>query len=242
MIRDPYSVLGVSQSAGDDEIKKAYRTMSRKYHPDANINNPHKEEAEARFKEVQEAYELIMKERTGAGASAGRSAGGYGNQGYSGQGYGSQGYGGGSYQGGYGGFGGFGGFGGGYGSQGRQSNDPPEYQAAYNYIRAGAFEEALHVLSGIRGRDAKWYYYSAMANSGIGNNIEALNHARQAVNMEPNNQQYQMLLSQLQSGGQWYRQAGSAYGAPASGMMDICCKLWFAQMLCSCMCGMPRIC
>ncbi len=60
---DPYSVLGISRDASDDEIKKAYRKLSRKYHPDANINNPNKEQAEEKFKEVQQAYEQIMKER-----------------------------------------------------------------------------------------------------------------------------------------------------------------------------------
>ena len=60
---DPYQVLGISRSASDEEIKKAYRTLSRKYHPDANVNNPNKEQAEERFKQVQQAYDQIMKER-----------------------------------------------------------------------------------------------------------------------------------------------------------------------------------
>ena len=57
---DPYSVLGVSRDASDDEIKKAYRNLSRKYHPDANINNPNKAEAEEKFKQVQQAYKQII--------------------------------------------------------------------------------------------------------------------------------------------------------------------------------------
>ena len=53
---DPYSVLGVSRDASDDEIKKAYRNLSRKYHPDA---NPGDKEAEAKFKEASEAYSVL---------------------------------------------------------------------------------------------------------------------------------------------------------------------------------------
>ena len=55
--RDYYEVLGVSKTATDDELKKAFRKLAKQYHPDANPNN--KEEAEAKFKEVNEAYEVL---------------------------------------------------------------------------------------------------------------------------------------------------------------------------------------
>ena len=100
-MRDPYQVLGVSQDASEEEIKKAYRKLSRMYHPDANINNPNKAQAEEKFKEIQQAYQQIMKQRE-QGSSP------YGNQGY---GYGNNGYGnGGNAQNGYGGYSDFGGF------------------------------------------------------------------------------------------------------------------------------------
>ena len=56
-------------NASDDEIKKAYRDLSRKYHPDSYANNPLANLAEERFKEVQEAYDQIMKERSGSQSS-----------------------------------------------------------------------------------------------------------------------------------------------------------------------------
>ena len=59
---DPYQVLGVSRSASDDEIKKAYRSLSRKYHPDANINNPNKDQAEEKFKQISDAYQVLSDE------------------------------------------------------------------------------------------------------------------------------------------------------------------------------------
>ena len=65
MTKNPYDVLGVSPNASDDEIKRAYRDLTRKYHPDANVNNPLADLAEEKFKEVQEAYDIIMRERAG---------------------------------------------------------------------------------------------------------------------------------------------------------------------------------
>ena len=67
---DPYSVLGVSRDATDEQIKKANRTLSRKYHPEANINNPNKDKAEEMFKTIQQAYNQIMKEKQGGNTSS----------------------------------------------------------------------------------------------------------------------------------------------------------------------------
>lgn len=50
-MNDPYKVLGIERGATEEEIKKAYRSLSRRYHPDANINNPNKAQAEEKFKE-----------------------------------------------------------------------------------------------------------------------------------------------------------------------------------------------
>lgn len=75
---DPYSVLGVSRDASDEEIKKAYRRLSRKYHPDANINNPNKAQAEEKFKEIQQAYDQIMKEREYGSSYGDYNSGGFG--------------------------------------------------------------------------------------------------------------------------------------------------------------------
>ena len=194
-MRDPYQVLGVSRDASDEEIKKAYRALSRKYHPDANVNNPNKEQAEEKFKQIQQAYQQIMDER---------------QRGTSGSSYGSGSYG--SYEGGsqdFGGFGDFGDFFGGFGfggqtyrrAQTNTGND--EYtvhmNAAWNYIQSRHFKEALNVLSGISDHTAQWYYYSSVANAGLGNNVAALDYAKKASAMEPGNMQYRQWVSQMES-------------------------------------------
>lgn len=60
---DPYQILGISPNASDDEVKKAYRTLSKKYHPDANINSNNQAEYTEKFKQVQNAYKTIMDNR-----------------------------------------------------------------------------------------------------------------------------------------------------------------------------------
>lgn len=234
---DPYSVLGVGRNASEEEIKKAYKALSRKYHPDANINNPNKAQAEEKFKEIQNAYQQIMKERTS----------GYGNGygGYAGSGYGG-GAGGAGRGGGFGGQGGFGGFGygpfGGFGGFGQGQNTGYEennsIRAAGNYIRSGYYREARTSLDGVadRDRNARWYYYSAIAHSGLGNNVAALEHAKRAAALEPNNMDYRSLVQQFESGGSWYEQRQAAYGYPTFGGGNLCMKICIANMICNMCC------
>ena len=63
-MKDPYSILGVSPNASPDEVKKAYRELARKYHPDNYQNNPLADLAEEKMKEINEAYDAITKGRS----------------------------------------------------------------------------------------------------------------------------------------------------------------------------------
>ena len=72
-MNDPYKVLGVSRDATDEEIKKAYRELARKYHPDNYVNNPLAELVEEKMKEINEAYDRIQKERSDSPRNNGRN-------------------------------------------------------------------------------------------------------------------------------------------------------------------------
>ena len=184
MIDDPYKVLGVSPDASDEEIKKAYRRLAKKYHPDL---NPGDETAAKKMQEVNAAYDRIKnpeKARQGT-------------------------------QGSYGGYSQYDPFG--FGGYQQRSYADAEYgdnyqKAAYNYIRFGRYREALNSLNNATERNARWYYLSALANDGLGNQVTALEHIRRAVSMEPDNQTYLNALDQIEHGGAAYRRQAGKYG------------------------------
>ena len=184
---DPYQILGVDRNATDEEIKRAYRRLAKQYHPDA---NPGDEYAAKKMQEINDAYDRIKNPEKNQGPG--------GSQGYNP----------------YGGYG-YNPFGGYYQQQSyRQKYTASHLQAAYNYILYRRYREALNVLSQFEGvKGAEWYYLSALANQGIGNQVTALEHMRKAVSMDPGNQEYLNALDRMEHGGDAYRrQAGNFQG------------------------------
>ena len=95
--------------------------------------------------------------------------------------------------------------------QDSQSGD--QYQnAAAQYIRFGRYHEALNALQNCPQKNARWYYLSALANDGLGNQVTALEHIRRAVSMEPDNIQYLQTLSEIENGGASYRRQAGNFG------------------------------
>ncbi len=206
MASDPYKVLGLSPDASDEEVKRAYRRLAKKYHPDL---NPGDQEAARKMQEVNAAYEQIKNPEKAAQSGSG----GYGNS--------------------YGGY--YDPFGGyrqqhSYASQGEDQYQ----QAAYQYLRFGQYREALNALNNCPEKNARWYYLSALANHGLGNQVTALEHIRKAVSMDPDNMEYLNALDRIEHGGSTYRQqAGNFRGFTMGG--DPCanlCLCYLAQIFC----------
>lgn len=209
MIDDPYKVLGLNRDASDEDVKRAYRALAKKYHPDL---NPGDQEAARRMQEVNAAYEQIKNPEKFRQQSQ-QQGGAYGDP----------------FTGWYDPFTG-------YRQQTQQQTGDQYQRAAEQYIRFGRYREALNTLQSSTERNARWYYLSALANDGLGNQVTALEHIRRAVSMEPDNYQYQQVLNQMEHGGAAYRQqAGNFRGFTMGG--DFCTNLCMCYLFNIFCCG-----
>lgn len=121
-----------------------------------------------------------------------------------------------------------------YQRQSTNEGDDAYLRGAYNYIRFGRFREALNTLDNAQTHNARWYYLSALANDGLGNQVTAMEHIRRAVSMEPDNPEYIWALNSMERGEQAYRQRSDSMGgftfggSPCASM----CMCYLMQLFC----------
>jgi len=201
-MKDPYQVLGVSPAAGDDEVKRAYRELARKYHPDNYHDNPLADLAQEKMKEINEAYDTITKQRAGGGGASS----GYGGAGSYASHAGAR-------------------------QQQRQGYAAGPYADARAAIQAGDLNRAEMILGSITDRGAEWHFLMGSLFYRRGWMDEALRHYQTAANMDPRNMEYAQALQYLRMRGVGYRPQGYTSvqtGAPC----DLCSTLCVADCCC----------
>ncbi|MCI8698072.1 MAG: DnaJ domain-containing protein [Oscillospiraceae bacterium] len=201
-MRDPYEVLGVSPDSSDDEVKRAYRDLARKYHPDNYQNNPLADLAEEKMKEINQAYDAITRARSGGGASYGGSA----SQSQSGYGYG---------------------YGGGY-QQRSQGSSGQVFYRARQAVSSNDLDGAEQLLQGAD-RNGEWYFLMGSIAYRRGWLDEARQNYQIAVQMDPGNMEYRQALGMMQRGGYGYQP--DMVGGQCDGM-DCCTAMMCMNCLC----------
>lgn len=210
-MNDPYKVLGVDPGASDEEIKKAYKELVKKYHPDQYQGNPLSDVAAEKMSDINAAYDQIMTERRSGGNSYsyGSNSGGY------------------SYGGSY--------SGGGY-SSAFNSVEVRQLIQAGNVTRA---EQVLNnVPTG--DRDAEWYFLMGSVFYKRGWLNDAYNHFSRAYQLNPGNAEYAQALNQMNRQRSGYMNGNPTGGTTNANMntaCNCCSDLICADCCCECMGG-----
>ncbi|MBO4234859.1 MAG: J domain-containing protein [Firmicutes bacterium] len=209
---DPYEVLGLSRGATDEEIKNAYRELVKKYHPDKYIDNPLADLAEEKMREVNEAYDMLMKPTTTTTSSYSGSSSSYGGSSYSGSSYGGATYGTGTYY-------ENATYGAGYDTHYAESGSHDYYEIR-NAIDSNKFGLAQQLLSAKRDRTAEWYFLSGVLNYKIGYFDTAMQQIRRAISMAPQNQEYQDVYRKISGTGAIYKTTSYNRGYSSPSCLD----------------------
>lgn len=208
MMTDPYKVLNVSRDATDDEIKKAYRELARKYHPDNYQDSNLAELAEEKMKEVNEAYDLIQKERSGKGGAYGSSYSGY-NTGYNG----------------------------GYNTYGGTTDARfAEIRNMINARRYSEAEIRLDSMSAAD-RNAEWNFLKGCVLAQRGHFFDAQRYIETACYMDPSNMEYRAMKAQMSRSAGAYGRGYTTNNASDCDMCTVCQTLWCMDCCCECMGG-----
>lgn len=206
-MRDPYQVLGIPSTATDEEVKKAYRNLARKYHPDNYHDNPLEDLAQERMKEINEAYETIRNQRKAA-QSGGQSGCGSGyNPGY-GAGY----------------------------NTGYNTGYSGAYGAAWQRIRLaisqGNLNLAEELLNAQTDHNGEWNFLKGAVCYKRGWMDEARRYYETAVQMDPGNPEYQQALAMAEGRSAGYRPAGYSR-VTTDGCDDPCTRLCGTMLCCN---------
>ena len=206
--KDPYVVLGVAPTATDEEIKKAYRDLARKYHPDKYTDSDLADLASEKMKEVNAAYDQIQKMRAGGGDN---TAGGntYGYRTYGGNGY--EGF-------------------------GRYDPNSP-YAQIRSWINGGQIEEAENALNAVPDSDrgAEWFFLKGCILLRQGRGMDAQNCFDRACAMDPHNVEYQNARSRLRNRTQGFGQGYNT--AEPTGCFCSPCDCCTTLICMDCLCG-----
>ena len=229
MSNNPYKVLGVSPNADDEEIKRAYRELARKYHPDRYTNSDLADLANEKMQEVNAAYEEIQRLRA-AGADQQQNGDNAANGGhYSGNANQSKG----SYNGGYNAGAGN------YHSRNYSAEAREKFILIRNCINAGNISEAERLIAEIADvdRGAEWHFLMGCIQLRKGFYVDAQHSFDTAYRMEPTNNEYWQFKEKMHERARGF---GNGYNTTRQGGCcdcDMCSSLICADCCCECIGG-----